>query len=567
MNTRILFAAAVFALTLAGSARAEDPGFVDCTAPGFAAEARLDPGFQCAEGARQTLNAGGRTIGVRSLYDARSGDVLTSYAVLVMQATKKSVETYAGIRNWEFANITVIVMDPEMKDGGVPVPHKEQFEKAAADAEPMAFPTDCIIRLSAAGIEKKTVDQKFAGALDSAQNTIAHEVFHCVQGWNYREGMLNPAGLWWVEGAAAHFATLVYDGGYQTQQFYQKFADTIATVPLTSQPYSSAYFFAWLWGQKPDDVIKLMAAMPASGGEADQQAAVYALLRDRLDTFARDAVDGKVKDVAGRVLPSPIPTTTQPFTETRSVDLGVFPFELFYHELEFKDGIYNFGADAANNLYNRNADSDAWENASRFWAQGGCGKTLRYYLAGMRGEPGTQKLKFTAERLPGDCEQCVVVEEKDQCLVGQWRINNESLVGAIAEYLGESVEQMVVSGFGGMNVRADGTHSFAFKKLVVEGKPTASGPAVAFLIGLQGVIDSSWGAANGHMGMCYKGSEAVLQTRVPGGSSEMMSFNDLMIGMPSRQDYDYQCVSKTELLLTLKVNGNQPITIRFDRLD
>ncbi len=566
MTLRILIAAS-FALGLAGLARAEDPGFVDCTAPNFAKEARLDPGFQCAESARQTLNAGGRTIGVRSLYDARSGDILSSYAVLAMQATKKSVETYANLHNWEFANITVIVMDPEMKDGAVPVPHKEQFEKAAADAEPMAFPTDCIIRLSAAGIEKNTVNQKYAGALDAAEVTIAHEVFHCIQGWNYREAALIDPGRWWVEGTATFFSSLVFDASLRMAEVSKTFVSTIATVPLTRQQYSSAYFFAWLWGQKPDDVINFMASMPTSGGEAEQQAAVYKLLRDRLDTFARDAVDGKVKDVAGHVLPSPVPTTTQPFTDTRSVDLGVFPFELFFHELEFKDGIYNFGADAANNLYNRNAEADAWENASRFWAQGGCGKTLRYYLVGMRGEPGTQKLKFTAERMPGECEECVVAEERDQCLVGQWRINNESLVGAVAEYLGESVEQMTVSGFGGMNVRPDGTHSFAFNKFVVEGKPTDSGPAVAFLIGLHGTIDSAWGATNGQMGMCYKGSEATLQTMVPGGVSDPMSFNDLMVGMPGRQDYDYQCVSKNELFLTLKVNGNQPITIRFDRVD
>lgn len=565
MNTRILIAAALFAFGFAVAAHAEDPGFVDCTVPSFATAAQIDPGFQCAEGARQTLNVGGRTIGVRSLYDARSGDVLTSYAVLVMQATKKSIETYAGVHNWEFANITVIVTDPTMKDGGVPVPHKEYFEKIAGDANPMSFPTDCIIRLSSATLEQLTVDKKYTGALAATESAIAHEVFHCVQGWNYREQMLPDEGRWWVEGTATLFATLVYDGSARMAEVSKKFVDTIATVPLTRQPYNSAYFFAWLWGENPEDVIKLMAAMPASGGEAAQQAAVYDLLRDQLDTFARAAVDGLVKDVAGNVLPSPQPTTTETFESTRSVDLGVFPFELFYHELEFKNGIYNFGADTANNLYNRNAEAKAWENASRFWAEGGCGKTLRYYLVGMRGEQGTQKIKFTAERISGECTECVELPKREQCVVGQWRINNESLVGAIAQYLGESVELMTVSGFGGMNARKDGTHSFVFNNLLVEGKPTDTGPAVAFRIKLAGTIDSRWGAQNNMMTLCYKDSEATLETKVPGGTSEPLSFKELMVGAPDRQDYDYQCSSKNELLLTLKVDGD-PITIRFDRL-
>ena len=534
------FGAAIFAMALSAAARADEPGFVDCASKPFVSGANLDPGFQCVETARETISLGGRTVGVRALYDARSGDVLTSYGALAVQAIKRSLETYAGFEyGWEFANVTVVLLDPRMDDGGLPP--RENFKNVHADANGHVFPSDCIVRLSSQKIEAMNAAGD-KGALDHAEVVLAHEAFHCVQAWNYRRQMIPPASEWWVEGTATFFATLVYEGKAELALWTQRFVDTIATKPLTQQSYASVYFFAWLWGKEPTDILKLMAAMPQSGGETEQQAALRDLLRDRTGEFARDMVDGKVKDAMGHPLPAPKPESVITFESTQNVDLGIFPFMLFYRELAFVDGLYMFSADQPNDLsYIEIGGGKPWEQPASFWSEGGCGKTKRFRLVGMSEQAALQKIRFTAERVTGECATCAVVQERDECLKGEWRITNASIAETVMSITGQGLDETQISGGAAMTFRADGVQLTGFNMLTVEGKPSA-GEAGRFRVYIAGIIESDWGAAQGNLSMCYRKSDAAIQTAVRGEITDPIMFDELVSLSGNRaQSYSYEC--------------------------
>ena len=565
MRTTFLVAFVLLATAFGAQARADEGAFVDCKSKVFRDQAGLDAAFQCTEIARETLSAGNNSVSIRTLHDASTpADLIINYAGLALEATRMSLQTYGqqGF-GWEFANVTLILMDPNMADGGV-TRFREAFKTTYADANAYSFPTDCIVRIA-----MRTLDNtKGPDPLEYARLVIAHEIFHCVAGWNYPKQAALPASHWWVEGTAVFFATLAFNGADDMQTQSATFVAAITEKPLTQLPYVSAYFFAWLWGEKRDDVPKLLAAMPTSGGEAEQQAAVNAVLRDRLSEFARDAVDGQIKDVEGNPLPAIPVTKGEAITATRTFAVSEKPFVVVAKKLDFKDGLYGVSADKQHDLYHLDiaADDSKWLSGF-FWTEGGCGRTRTYYLVGMRGDAGAQDVNLTAERTSGECVQCMTIPEKDQCLVGQWRLDNTSLVRAISGNLGESVDYLTVSGFGGMNVRADGTHSFAFNDYTIEGQPENSRRSAKFYLRLSGIIDSSWGATNGQMRLCYDDSDATLQMTAAGSVTDPIKFEDMMnAGMPTRQDYTYQCNKRSEVMLTLTVEG-QPILLRFERVD
>jgi hypothetical protein len=67
------------------------------------------------------------------------------------------------------------------------------------------------------------------------------------------------------------------------------------------------------------------------------------------------------------------------------------------------------------------------------------------------------------------------------------------------------------------------------------------------------------------MGLCYEPSDAVMQTRVPGGDSEPLKFAELMVGNSDQQFYDYECTGPGKLSLALKV-GDAMIKLKFDKI-
>ena len=550
MMVRLFAALLAFAFVLASPALA-DTGFSDCNSKTFVLGAQLDGGFQCAELTRQTLDAGGRTVGVRSIRDLRTpADLVANYGVLTVEAAAKSLQTYSNLGfGWEFANVTLVIMDPNLPDGGVSQ-WKESFKGTFADAWSRVFDTDCIVRVSMRKLDNK---MDVSEPLEYAKLVIAHEVFHCVEGWNFREqSAVGKAASWWVEGAAVFFASLVFDGSGDMQGQSIAFTSAITSKPLTQLPYASAYFFAWLWGKDEQKVLALLNAMPKSGGEAEQQAAVRGVLGDMLSQFARDAVDGLVKDVKGNALPAIKPVAVETYSATSGTAYVETPFVAFFHEIHIKNGTFAVTQEGENDveLLEYTKEGATWESGF-FWSEPGCGKTKKYYMAGMWAGASPAQFHLKAERMPISCEQCVVAQARDSCLIGQWRITNESLADVVLSIAGQELEDVVISGTAAMRVTAEGKQIFGFNQFTIEGNPVGAGKADQFRAYLAGTIDSSWSADKGFLDLCYDSSDAAIQLVVRGAAGDPILFADLMAAIGSqRETYNYECIGRDKLVLT-----------------
>jgi hypothetical protein len=115
---------------------------------------------------------------------------------------------------------------------------------------------DCFIWLSIEVGDIKP-DQMTADAL---KMRVAHEVFHCLQGWNF--GGHGSASAWWEEGSAKAMEMLVSEWPQTVTKWAKGFDAASATTPMTSMGYEAYPFWAWLSNRDNDRVISLFDRLP-----------------------------------------------------------------------------------------------------------------------------------------------------------------------------------------------------------------------------------------------------------------------------------------------------------------
>jgi hypothetical protein len=558
---RLVILAALFALGLAVPARAASP-FADCTTPAFAKDAARDGAFQCVELRQTEIAVQDQTAYVRTLRDAVD-DRNAMYEPVVMQAIETGLYTFSGLRGLRYGRITVIFM--------ISVKGMEKDGQEYAIAHPLGgvnANAECIIRINTARHDNVTGD-----VMNELQNSVVHELFHCAQYWNW-PAQMNEAfkadAKWWIEGTAELMGHVAYESAESRNKRIDEFHKQIQTIPLTKIQYPNFVFFSWVYGKKPGRVFDLIAAMPTTGGEALQRAALVKFIGDYdLGVFATEYVDGKIRT------PDNAPISPAPYAKSQTIaGAGETAFELtpltvVVQDVTFTGGQYMATPHGkASMFYKRKTNApEEWQAPMIVSADGPCSQPKVFRFAGMAmGAEGSDAETWSLEVSKiSDCTACLPTSVREQCVQGQWKLDNVALQEAMAGYLGSQIDAVQVSGFGGFNARSDGTHSFVFNKLVIEGKPADTPDAVAFLFGIMGTIDSRWGAEQGHMGLCYETSDAVMQTRVPGGDSEPLKFAELMVGNSDQQFYDYECPSPGKLSLALKV-GDATIKLKFDKI-
>ena len=559
---RFIVLAALFALGLALPAHAESP-FADCKTPAFATNEARDGAFKCAPIREVTFQVQDQQAYVRTLRD-EIDDRAVQYEPTVMEAAEYGINMFGGMRALRYGRVTFIFqpnvkgMEKEGQNFGLAHP---MGGKATQNVE-------CIIQINTARHDNMTGD-----VLNELKNTVVHELFHCVQYWNWPAKMneaFKADARWWIEGSAELMGHIAFESSESRDKRIKEFHDQIQSIPLTRITYPNLVFFSWLHGKKPDLVFKLIDAMPEQGGEALQRAALVKVVGDYdLGVFATDYVDGKIRT------PDNAPISPAPYAKSQTISapgetgFELIPLTVVVQDITFTGGQYMVQTHGkASMFYKRKTNApEEWQTPLIVSADGPCSvpKVFRFAGMAMGAEGGDAETWSLEVSKISDCKDCTPYPTRDQCVQGQWRLDNVSLQEAMAGYLGNELDAVQVSGFGGFNARADGTHSFVFGKLVIEGKPADTPAAVAFLFGINGYIDSKWGAEKGHMGLCYAGSDAVMQTRVPGGDSEPLKFADLMVGNSDQQLYDYECPSENKLTLTMKV-GDADIKLKFDKI-
>ena len=177
--------------------------------------------------------------------------------------------------------------------------------------------------------------------------TIAHEMFHCYQVWNFPEQADDAWSVqdWWGEGTANYFSNVVWPEVNVEWGWMDDFAYHSADTSVVYMSYDNFAFFQFLGKSIGDNgVLKLIASMPFGGDESGQASALAAFpgMQDLFHQFGRAYMDGAIIDSGGKKLP-----TTPPFippgrtievAETQIRTLEATPFVISRYAITFPIG-------------------------------------------------------------------------------------------------------------------------------------------------------------------------------------------------------------------------------------
>ncbi|MCC6918392.1 MAG: hypothetical protein IT548_04275 [Alphaproteobacteria bacterium] len=559
---RVLIAVAL--LLGLGTAQAAEP-FADCTTASFASRLGRSEVFQCVEIRRLESSLAGAAIPVRTLRTSEDGRS-AQYEPDVVDAIETAFQAFSELGGIGQGSVTVVF--------DLPLPQSVKAGYAWAGMLDLGNSSECVVMVNTV---RHDIDPNAALSGDvmiELRNTLAHELFHCVQNWAWPGKMPSAVGKdakWWVEGTAELMGHLVFESSGTLKARGADFASLSRVQPLTTIEYPNLVFFSWLWTRGgPGGLVDFIGAMPDAPGEENQRAALVAAVGDAaLAQFVADYADGKVTSPAGTPFGAPAGVPVRTIDAAGPAVLKVAPLTVFIQDVAFAGGRYMATGGGSPRLVMKPVAGGVWEVPMMIATEATCDAPEVYRFAGMSfgAAPGGSS---TAEDYTLDvtqiskCQECAVDSDAiDQCLVGEWKIANESLAEALRLQQEDDLVQVIVGGDAAARFGKDGRNLLGFSKYSVEGVATVDG-SVRFRIYLAGTIDSLYAAKEGHLKMCYRDSEAMIQiVGSGGGQGEPMPFSSLPLDRTF--EADYTC-SGDEMMLTQKIGDGDPFTIRFTRL-
>ena len=561
-----MFRIALAALVLAATSLAL-PAFakVDCSTRAFATFVE-DPGFTCAEMQEATVTGFAKDVTLRSVVDAKDAGAADADAQ-VFAAVQEALTRMAAIdsgMDLKLGDVTIVLMRAAAKNS-------QDTDAGRVLGIAKKSGADCVLQLYPARLAEQGSD-----GLGFLQFTAAHELFHCVQYATWPAQMEEyEKHNWWVEGTAETVAQAVFpnlDAAFREGfNFANKFRDT----PLTQLRYENVVFFSWVWAKDPKLVFKIISAMPVGSSEAAQQKALVGIIPpDELSRFVRDFLDNKVVTPGGAdpmFGEIPLQMTTNigavSFDGSDTREFAAAPFTMFALDASFAGGSYEIDVQNAGPVLaqHRIAEGGPWD-AGKILAEGDCTTVRTHRLAGMA--TGDAKVRVVAKKdTKGvDCKSCEAVAVRDQCLVGTWLIDNVVQNMSIADFVsaGRPVKTAVV-GKNAVKFDDDGNSVWGYQNFLIAVQDSLEGSPVAGAV-LNGTIDQTWAAWDGHLMTCYSSSDATIRLATEGGNiGDAVS----IAGITEKQSlelYSYDCTEEGSLVLEKKI-GSQSFLMGLRRLD
>ena len=565
---RRLFLSLLF-LALAGPAPAE---FLDCTSEVFAKTKAENMAFLCEPIREIRVQAFGRSVGIRTLRWLGDETGL-QYEPLVVEAAETTLahlDGYAAANGLKVQDLTFL-----FQDTGQTKPSDPFADSNGCD------PKDCVIRVDISVADTESV----GSVLIDFQNTVAHEVFHCIQGatWPGQFAVLgSDDGLWWIEGTAQFIGHWIFPNPIDLTRHTEAFADAAQKAPLYigGDGGEAAVFFAWLASGNIHPIFDFIKAMPTvPGPEAQRKALLAQVPPYLLAEFVRDFVDGTITMPGGYVFPKPEPLNTTELISLQSLALQVQPMTLFIHDLTFGGGTYmgngSTGADIS--LRREAAPDQGWSGIGLVTVEQDCNSEETLRLAGMATGVASETLTLDMTKFPG-CETCVVTETRDSCLYGSRIADQGDLSRTIYEMVPAILENVEVNGNFGVKFAPDGIATVAFYKLRIKLNYADTGGTTTG-IDLAGSVDSRWSTHNQLLQTCYTGSNAAIQIVIPKtmakdpktgnmvanpATSEVMLFADLP--MNKSAEHDFSCTGQNQMTMSGDVEG-KGFTMFFNRAE
>ncbi|TFH38023.1 MAG: hypothetical protein E4G99_00710 [Anaerolineales bacterium] len=297
----------------------------------------------------------------------------------------------------------------------------------------------CLIVVYLGAIQKN--EAKKGGPDDFAyfSQTVAHEMFHCFQTWNF------PAQTdaswkvqdWWGEGTAEFFSNVVYPYANGEWEWTGAFSYHSADTPLTGMGYENSVFFQYLADQQGNNaVLDLISAMPSTGSESDQATALSKLAgMDKLfHDFGQAFLDGQVQDSSGSIVPSlPAYIPADHVITVKEAQIRLLesePFVLQRYTLVFPQG-YRYTISQVDKGPAQASKSARIDLSLSQWAElpdqalTACSPVTYLFLL-TTVQAGSGKASVEVSMTPQEELAC------DKCLVGTWEIDTPSFADYLA---------------------------------------------------------------------------------------------------------------------------------------
>ncbi|MBX3529867.1 MAG: hypothetical protein KF849_04625 [Rhizobiaceae bacterium] len=561
---RLAAALGFLLLSLCATASAQVP-FADCTTESFANKIGRPEVFKCVEMRRFDSELAGATVPVRTLRtteDERS----TQYEPDVVDAIETAFQHFAQLGGLGHGSVSVVF--------DLPLPESVKGGYAAAGMLDAENSPECVILVNTVRHDTDPNAAQSGDVLLELRNTVAHELFHCVQYWTWPKKMPRAVGKdakWWVEATAELMGHLVAESSGTLLARADQFAQLSRTQPLTTIEYPNVVFFSWLWARGgPGALVDFINAMPEEPGEEKQRAALVGEVGDTfLAQFVTDYADGKIKSPSGTAIPAPTGVVQRMLDSAGPFVMQVPPLTAFINDVSFEGGMFMATTSGTPLLYYKPREGGVWETPMMVANDGDCDKPTVFRFAGMAtgvaqsGTSTAEDYTLNATRFT-TCTTCSVDTGKaDQCVLGEWKIANESLAEAIRLQQPDDLVQVIVQGDAAFRFGKDSKNLFGFNKYSVEGVVTADGK-VRFRVYLAGTVDGDYSAAEGQLKMCYRGSEALIQIAASGGGlSDPIPFSQLP--MDRSWTAEYKCAGN-EMMVTQKMPDGELLTFRMERI-
>lgn len=552
-------------LAVAVPAQAE---FLDCTTPEFAAKKIGRPEFVCEPIRDLSVDAFGRSVRIRTL--RWKGDTTDpQYDQLVVEAAQTTLawlDGYVESHALEVQDLTFVFSNLALTDPTNPL----------ADAQ-FGDSRDCVIT-----IYVDIGDTKGKGnVLQDYRNSVAHEVFHCIQGatWPGQSLVSGGANDWWMEGTAQFVAHWIFPNPQDLKSRAARFAKEVQATPIhqTGTHGGQVVFFAWLASGNIYPILDFIAAMPTVKGEAAQRQALLEHVPPYLlSEFPRDWVDGKINMPDGFTFLQVQPLGKQDVTESGQLVVDAVPLAMFLHDVTYIGGSYYVTGQGDPDVSYRSKGSQPgdWAGIGLINVDQGCDGDTTLRLAGMSFGTAPERVTLDATKLPG-CEACFVASDNESCLVGTWIADQADLGRVIYGMAPASVSDVELVGNFAIKFDADGKAVFGFDKFWITLNYTDKGVS-ATAIDIGGTVDNTWTTDKQTLYMCYAGSKAAIQIVIPQSFSrdatgkmtenpsttELIPFKDLP--MSKNEAYDFSCTGKDQMTMTGSADG-RGFTLFFSR--
>jgi len=369
------------------------------------------------EGCYRMLAESVQGVTVRVFYPAWYDDDATNGGIPLsgLQSLVRSIDTFAGFGTVGDVDMIFSLVDTEESDETVGIANDDATWGEASRGGP------CPITVFPLGFD------------GDFENTVAHEVWHCVQREMGFPRGTEPGTAWIVEGGAQYFANVVFP----VTSFFSSFASDSKTTPLFDMDYG-----AWVWWQflanreGNREVAQMHLAMNDAGDGG------RAAMNGRGEQFQRFVIELIAGKIDGPVSLPPVSSVNQPGHRVsendagKELDLATGGFIAARHAIRYDKELRIFESNTSSSdirlamvKWSNRTSPDEWKEVFPE-VRSECRRDTWYLVAATTETDASTTGQVTIDRI----EKAVC----DPCVLGTWSLDLQTFEDLIRANVGSA---------------------------------------------------------------------------------------------------------------------------------